>query len=309
MLYSFIVNVVDPWGFWPFHLIWVGWHQKMSSLADSSCWFVETGAAAPIGACNLVMRRTHPNMHSSFWMHWFPSSLLLLNVDSFLRLPRVVACLARWKKTLGGFFTNGFCAAMLLLSFLFGTKPVFLQIDWQGLGFSDCRPPNVQSMRSSDTRYALACLPFELVAFSSLHLMMGSKQCKSSQSPLRAPFAQLVAIPVTLRDLALNMQLWHRPVIHFLKVHFPAWMLLKKDFFLKSFWAHELLFFGPSLLLVFLLSALTFHFVEKPWGLVLRRFSERCSTLVLRVFIAGYSILCCLVWYTDWIKWLPTAYP
>ena len=174
-------------------------------------------------------------MHSSFWMHWFPSSLLLLNVDSFLRLPRVVACLARWKKTLGGFFTNGFCAAMLLLSFLLGTKPVFLQIDWQGLGFSDCRPPNVQSMRSSDTRYALACLPFELVAFSSLQLMIGSKQCKASQSPLRAPLAQLVAIPVTLRDLALNMQLWHRPVIHFLKVHFPAWMLLKKLFFWSLF--------------------------------------------------------------------------
>ena len=37
-------------------------------------------------------------------------------------------------------------------------------------------------------------------------------------------------------------------------------------FLLKSFWAHELLFFGPSLLLVFLLSALTVHFVEKPWG-------------------------------------------
>ena len=135
----------------------------------------------------------------SFWMHWFPTSLLLLNLDTCLRSEWAIYLMGRLKQKFGRWLIL-FMAIMLVISYCVGTVPIFRQ-DWQRLGFSHC-PMLAGWLRNGNSPsipYVLAGLPFYITAFSSLHLasapaLDGQKDQKDDHDhllPFQVPLAFL----------------------------------------------------------------------------------------------------------------------
>lgn len=128
--------------------------------------------------------------HFSFWMNWFPTALLLLNLDTCLRQPTAIYLMGRLKQIFGRLLIF-FVAAMLLMSFCIGTVPMLRQ-DWQKLGFSKC--PMINGGNSPSIPYVLAGLPFHITVFISLHLASAPALGKDDHDhlvPLQVPLAFL----------------------------------------------------------------------------------------------------------------------
>ena len=70
--------------------------------------------------------------HFSFWLHWFPTCLLLLNLDTWLRKAHTIFLLGRLKQMLGKLLIL-FIAVRLCLSYWISAK-ASLHVDWQSLG-------------------------------------------------------------------------------------------------------------------------------------------------------------------------------
>ena len=162
-------------------------------------WAYIVGIAAREGPCRLE-NSEELEIHIiwvtnfSFWMHWFPTSLLLLNLDTCLRSPRAIYLMGRLKQKFGRLLIL-FMATMLVISFCVGTAPILRQ-DWQRLGFSHC-PMLAGWLRNGNSPsipYVLAGLPFFITAFTSLHLasapaLDGQKEDHDHILPLQVPLA------------------------------------------------------------------------------------------------------------------------
>ena len=148
--------------------------QHLPFALPATClvyWAHLIGRAVREGPCPFAVfeeleSHTYWITHFSFWMNWFPTALLLLNLDTCLRQPTAIYLMGRLKQIFGRLLIF-FVAAMLLMSFCIGTVSMLRQ-DWQKLGFSKC--PMIDGGNSPSIPYVLAGLPFHITVFISLHL-------------------------------------------------------------------------------------------------------------------------------------------
>eukprot|EP00435_Cladocopium_sp_Y103_P017898 s1711_g4.t1 len=232
--------------------------------------------------------------HFSFWLHWFPTSLLLLNLDTWLRKAHTIFLMGRLKQMLGKLLII-FIAVLLCFSYWISAK-ASLQLDWQSLGFSNC--PMYCGGHSPSMPYVLAGLPFHLTIFLSLHLAAAPTM---EPTPSAGPVATFCN---AFRDTNLAFNIWHGEVVSLGKAHFPAWIeLFRRAQREESTLEEQLLFFAPMVLGNFFLAWLTYHGLEKPWAQLLRDISERCPKVVLYVFSAAYFVMNHAVWYGNRFSW------
>lgn len=255
------------------------------------------------------------NLHCSFWLHWFPSSLILLNLDTYLQSSKAVTLMSRLKKFRGA---KVMIALVLLLSFAIGF-PLLQSLDWPAIGFVDCDNFTTWSIGMP---YVFACLPFEVATFFALHLalapdtadtadvqesLVDSKLLKSIQQ-LTQPFSQIIdmtsscirSICDNLRETGFAFNLWHQIVESFFRTFHPAWSgLFPATQKRRSTLEMQLFFFAPMATMTWLLAWCTYHFLEKPSSRLLRKFSEKLNDQILAIAVTGYLCLCCSIWWTQ----------
>ncbi|CAK9036243.1 unnamed protein product [Durusdinium trenchii] len=267
------------------------------------------------------------NLHYSFWLHWFPNALILLNLDTCLRSPHAIAIMARLKRDS---FVLGLAVLLMLLgSFALGTTPMLHWLNWEAIGFINCDPKK-EFLLGSGLPYVIACLPFEITAFAALHLALvprhcqrGSKidtdtvcnaGCEVSKAVLQPvlPFLSVLegmgfafmAWCKSLREIGLAFLLWHYSVMLFFRTFHPAWASLhfstqKSSSPLET----QLLFFAPMAIATWSLAWFTHHIIEKPYSLLFRTLSEQLGqSVLLTVMVSGYMICCSAVWWTSWVE-------
>lgn len=172
--------------------------QHLPFALPATClvyWAHLIGRAVREGPCPFAVfeeleSHTYWTTHFSFWMNWFPTALLLLNLDTCLRQPTAIYLMGRLKQIFGRLLIF-FVAAMLLMSFCIGTV-LMLRQDWQKLGFSKC--PMIDGGNSPSIPYVLAGLPFHITVFISLHLASAPALGKDDHDhlvPLQVPLAFL----------------------------------------------------------------------------------------------------------------------
>eukprot|EP00435_Cladocopium_sp_Y103_P006364 s1957_g2.t1 len=263
------------------------------------------------GTCVSTTSQEHEGVQASFWMHWFPTSLIFLNLDTLLRSADGRSSMARVKHSLGLFGTALLVALGLCVSFWVRTSPTIWSFDWQKAGFATCGPLPPEDM---PRQLQLAVdLPFEVVTFMALHLGLAPAQAKNAVEA-RNDFSMLVRLGRSirksrflhlshslfydglgcLRNVALAFQIWHRIVFTTLRIHSPVWMELY--FNSNSVFEHQLLFFAPVILASWSIAWLTYRFIQEPWGKLIRKISGHCSDFVLFSFIAGYVFMCSVMW-------------
>jgi len=92
------------------------------------------------GTCASTTGEEHEGVQASFWMHWFPTSLIFLNLDTLLRSSNGQSSMAHVKHSLGLFGTALLVALGLCASFWVGMTPVVWSFDWQKAGLATCGP-------------------------------------------------------------------------------------------------------------------------------------------------------------------------
>ena len=252
------------------------------------------------------------NLHNSFWLHWFPSSLILLNLDTYLQSSKAAKhAMASLKKLRGA---KVILALVLFLSFWIGFP--LLALDWPAMGFVDC---NSGVTWSRGMPYVFASLPFEVATFFALHVslapdgqessLVASKNSKNSLLQL-TPFFQIlemtsswiISICENLREIGFAFNLWHHIVESFFATFHAAWRSLfvatQKQ---RSAWEIQLFFFAPMATMTWILAWCTYHFLEKPSSRLLRLLSEKLNDTVLAITVMSYVSFCCAIWWTKLI--------
>lgn len=238
--------------------------------------------------------------HFSFWLHWFPTCLLLLNLDTWLRKAHTIFLLGRLKQMLGKLLIL-FIAVLLCLSYWISAK-ASLQVDWQSLGFSNC--PMYCGGHSPSMPYVLAGLPFHLTIFLFLHLSAAPAPTTGPPPPTPGAAGPVATFCSAFRDTNLAFNIWHGEVVSLGNAHFPAWIgLFRRAQREESTLEEQLLFFAPMVFGNFFLAWLTYHGLEKPWGQLLRDVSERCPKVLLYVFSMAYFVMNHVVWYGNRFSW------
>ena len=277
-------------------------------------WAYIVGIAAREGPCpfeNTEELEVHVIMvtYGSFWVHWFPTSLLLLNLDTCLRSPRAIYLMGRLKQKFGRSLIL-FMATMLVISLCIGTGtgPILRQ-DWQRLGFSHCPMVAgwVREGNSPSVPYVLAGLPFFITVFTSLHLasapaLEGQKEDRDHLLPLQVPLAFLCE---AFRHTGFAFNIWHFLVLFdLLPARFPAWMELLKVAQKEQLTMEvQLLFVMPIAVSSFALAWATYHLLEKPWARVLHTLSEHCPVFLLYSVSAGYFAMNIGLGYSTGFWW------
>lgn len=130
--------------------------------------------------------------HVSYWLHWFPISLLLLNLDTCLRKPGSIDFMKHLKQMLGYESLTCLIVAMLLFSYVISTQS--REVDWQKLGFSDCPDYLYQNGPSPSMPYVLLGLPFHLLVFASLHLAAVPEPKPTNAAISKRPLSGVAAV-------------------------------------------------------------------------------------------------------------------
>ena len=172
--------------------------QHLPLALPATClvyWAHLIGIAVSEGPCRFMAledleSHTYWTTHFSFWMNWFPTALVLLNLDTCLRQPTAIYLMGRLKQIFGRLLIL-IMAAMLMMSYFIGTVPMLRQ-DWEKLGFSNC--PMRKGGNSPSIPYVLAGLPFHITVFISLHLASAPALGKDDHDrpvPLQVPLVFL----------------------------------------------------------------------------------------------------------------------
>eukprot|EP00435_Cladocopium_sp_Y103_P066525 s44_g28.t1 len=282
-------------------------------------WAYIVGLAAREGPCELGEVSLVPKQlladriewvtHVSFWLHWFPTSLLLLNLDTCLRKPESIDFMGQIKQMLGYESLGGLIVAMLLLSYWISIQS--READWQNLGFSDCPNYLHQDGPSPSMPYVLVGLPFHLLVFASLHLAAAPEPGSSRANGQKANAAVLkprqlsgvAALCNVFRNINLAFIIWHWNVKFFAEAHVPAWHSLLRVTQAKSTLKEQLLFFAPMALGTFTLAWLTYHGLEKPWARLLRDMSQSCPPTLLYLFFGVYFVMNNVVFWANGFQW------
>lgn len=274
-------------------------------------WAYIVGLAASEGHCvigkvppQILADRVEFVTHVSYWLHWFPVSLLLLNLDASLRKPRNIKLMGRLKQMLGYESLSCLILAMLLLSYWMSIQGG--HIDWQKLGFSNCPAYLDQDAASPSMPYVLLGLPFHLLVFASLHLAAAPAALEPEKTKATATPGVLSGVATlcnAFRHTNLALIIWHHNVRFLAEAHFPAWHRLQVVTEVKFPLKAWLLFFAPMALGTFILAWLTYHGLEKPWVRLLRDVSQSCPPTLLYLFFGIYFILNQLVFWANNFQW------
>jgi len=286
--------------------------QHLPFALPATClvyWAHLIGRAVREGPCPFAVfeeleSHTYWTTHFSFWMNWFPTALLLLNLDTCLRQPTAIYLMGRLKQIFGRLLIF-FVAAMLLMSFCIGTVPMLRQ-DWQKLGFSKC--PMIDGGNCPSIPYVLAGLPFHITVFISLHLASAPAlgwpdDHDHLQVPLQVPLAFLCE---AFRHTSFAFNAWHFRVVELVRTRWLAWLELmtmaqKEDD--PSTMEVQLLFMMPLVMGTFGLAWMTYHSLEKSWMKVFYLVSQRCPLFLLYSASAGYCLMNFGLWYRDGFAW------
>ena len=249
--------------------------------------------------------------HFSFWMNWFPTSLLLLNLDTCFRKPQVIYSMGRLKQILGPWL-GILIGAKLLFCYWISTK--LSEVDWRRFGFSDC--PSYLGENSPSMAYVLSGLAFHLTVFTSLHLA-AAPDAKQTAAPtgengerdrgngsVTLALGILKAFCKRFRNLNFTILLWHHEAIFLGQAHCPGWIaFFKKAQKEESTLELQLLFFAPMAFGTYTLAWLTYHCIEKPWARLFRKLSECCPAVPLYVMFVVYFTINNAVWYANGFTW------